>query len=266
MELIVDGARNVRDLGGKINTEKKRIKTGRIVRSSHLHYLTNDGAEYLKNYGIKKIIDLRTDDEIKNNPDPKIEGIEYIRCPILKELNIGVTPPGEVAKKPTTAAERLVNLSLIMGKGAKEWMSELYEPFVKDEFCLNAYRRFLDILKDNKEGGVLYHCTSGKDRVGVGTVLFLSALGIPREEIIADYLQTNKSIENRTQDGVKLAKELGIDEEIIKLIPSVNGVEPEYIERALSIVDSFGSVYNFLYEKLGIDEDYINELKENYLE
>ena len=261
MELIVDGARNVRDLGGKVNSDGKKIKYNRIVRSSHLHYLTESGAEYLKNYGIKKIIDLRTEDEIKNNPDPKIEGIEHIWCPIFKELTVGVTESGKKEIKPTCAAERLVNLALIMGKDAREWMTELYVPLVCDEFSQKAYRNFFDILKNNRQGCVLYHCTSGKDRVGVGTVLFLSALGIPRDEIIADYLQTNKSVEKRTQDGIKLAKELGVDKEIIDIIPSVNGVEPEYIEKAFSIIEDFGGIYEFLYKKLGIDENYINELK-----
>jgi protein-tyrosine phosphatase len=267
MELKIDGARNVRDLGGKINNKGEKIKFGRIVRSSHLSYLTDSGAKQLKNYGLKKVIDFRTEDEILNAPDYKMDGVEYLRCPILKELAVGVTPKTPTEDRESTPAERLVDLAVFMGKGAKDWMVNLYVPLVSDEFSLTHYREFFDILKDNKDGCILYHCTSGKDRVGIGTALFLSALGIPREEVIADYMQTNKSIEKRTQDGVNLAKQLGVDKEIIDIIPSIEGVEKEYIEKAFSIIDgSYDNIYDFLYDKLGIDEDYINELKNNYLE
>ena len=61
-----------------------KIKKGRIIRSSNLSVITEEDCEYLKDYGLKMIIDLRTDDEVSANPDRVIEGVKYIRCPILK--------------------------------------------------------------------------------------------------------------------------------------------------------------------------------------
>src|SRR3546814_79257 len=44
---------------------------------------------------------------------------------------------------------------------------------------------FDDLLA--KKGAVVYHCSAGQDRTGVATALVLSALGVPRDLILADY-------------------------------------------------------------------------------
>ena len=85
----------------------------------------------------------------------------------------------------------MLDFSIDLGERGKEWLAGLYIPLVSDEFCLIGYRRFLEILKDNKNGAVLYHCSAGKDRVGVGTMLFLSILGVSKEDLFRDYLFSN---------------------------------------------------------------------------
>ena len=76
-------------------------------------------------------------------------------------------------------------------KAAEEYMAGLYRNLVMDPFSRQQYRKFFGILLDQKEGAVLWHCSAGKDRVGVGTALLLSALGVPRETILADYMMVN---------------------------------------------------------------------------
>jgi protein tyrosine/serine phosphatase len=39
------------------------------------------------------------------------------------------------------------------------------------------------------------HCAAGKDRTGVVIALALSAVGVPAEEVIADYTRTDERIE-----------------------------------------------------------------------
>ena len=41
------------------------------------------------------------------------------------------------------------------------------------------------------EGTVLFHCFTGKDRTGIAAMLVLLALGVSREDAIADYMLTN---------------------------------------------------------------------------
>ena len=40
---------------------------------------------------------------------------------------------------------------------------------------------------------VIYHCSAGKDRVGILTALLLDALGTPRSVILDDYLQSQRN-------------------------------------------------------------------------
>ena len=39
---------------------------------------------------------------------------------------------------------------------------------------------------------LLFHCSAGRDRTGFGAVLVLTAFGVSREIVIADYLATNR--------------------------------------------------------------------------
>ena len=49
-----------------------------------------------------------------------------------------------------------------------------------------ALRRIVDA-----SGPLLYHCSAGKDRTGVGTAILLTILGVPRETVVNDFLLSN---------------------------------------------------------------------------
>ncbi len=265
MKIEFEGMSNVRDLGGLIGYNGRKLKMGRVIRSDNLSSATIKDAEKLQSYGLKAIIDFRTDDEIENSPDRTINGAVWIKNPILKSLTTGITR--EKPKKPLSLAEILVNFSKELGKNGVSWLASLYIPLVSDEFCLNGYRSFLNVLKDNKEGAVLYHCSAGKDRVGVGTLIFLSALGVSRQDIINDYLLTNESYASIIKEAQALGKEMGVSQEIIDTIEPLSGVDLSYINTALDVIDNtHGGMDSFLKNQLGLDEHFLDELRENYLE
>ena len=54
--------------------------------------------------------------------------------------------------------------------------------------AVKAYKQFFDILLDQEEGAILWHCSEGKDRTGLASLLILHALGVPPETIMEDYL------------------------------------------------------------------------------
>ena len=123
------------------------------------------------------------------------------------------------------------------------------------------------MLKDNKDGAVLYHCSAGKDRVGIGTLIFLSALGVSRENIIKDYLLTNESYAAAINEARMLGRTQGVSEKILDTIEPLSGVDISYIAAALDVIDNtHGGMDSFFKNQLGLDESYINELRENYLE
>ncbi|MFE2105864.1 tyrosine-protein phosphatase [Kitasatospora sp. NPDC059463] len=45
-----------------------------------------------------------------------------------------------------------------------------------------------------RPGGLLVHCAAGKDRTGWLTALLLDLLGVPAEEIVADYARTSEAL------------------------------------------------------------------------
>ena len=76
-----------------------------------------------------------------------------------------------------------------------------------------------------------------------------------------------KAIAKEQIDGaVALARERSIDPEIIDAIGIVNGVDKRFLDRAYGIITSYGSIEAFFKNALDIDEKYINEFRQNYLE
>ena len=264
MRLEFESLSNARDLGGLVGHMGRKIKMGRLIRSDNLSRLTNKDCLALKEYGLSKVVDFRTEDEIAVAQDKEIEGVEIIINPILKSLTAGIT---RKEKKTLPLEEILLNFSLDLGKGGVEWLRSLYEPLVSDEFSLNGYRSFLRVLMSNKKGAVLFHCSAGKDRVGMGTAIILSALGVDRKDIINDYLLTNESYRDVIKRTEELGRERGVSEEIISTIQPLSGVDLSYIETALSVIDTkFGGMDSFLKNQMHLDEKAISHLRDNYLE
>ena len=64
------------------------------------------------------------------------------------------------------------------------------------------------------EGATVVHCAAGKDRTGTVVAMALDVAGVPREEIVADYVLTAERIEQiigrlmpRESYGAALAKQ-----------------------------------------------------------
>ena len=206
---------------------------------------------------------MRTKTVIDNAPNVKIDGVEYVHVPIVKELDLKPVPSAAYKTRPR--AEVLLEFDLgFNGKGI-EWMKSFYRDLISP-YGLSQYRYFLDLLRKNKEGCAVFHCTAGKDRTGTGAILFLTLLGVKREDILRDYLMTNESVRDEINDVISLAREKGISEELISEFPYLNGVSEIYANMVFEKIDSYNSPNEFFKCELGIDEAFINELRENYLE
>lgn len=265
MILDLHSVQNSRDLGGLTTTDNKRVKYGRIFRTANMAMLDDRDIELLKSYNLKKVLDFRTDDVIANSPNVKIDGVEYIHIPIVKGISSRVTSKGDYENR--TMADIYLTFTMDFNGKGFEWMQNFYKNLYSSDYSLSQYKVFFDYLKDNKDGAIIFHCTAGKDRTGVGAILFLTLLGVDREQIINDYLLTNESTRNDIEKAIALGKEREIDDNILYDIPYLNGVCREYAQLVFDYIDTeCSSVNEFFKEKMGIDDDYINELKENYLE
>ena len=109
-----------------------------------------------------------------------------------------------------------------------------------------------------------FHCSGGKDRAGIMSLLVLSVLGASREAIVEDYLLTNVSRDKRYDElfarFLRLAD--GDEQRAHELVVS-HRAEPENIEAFYEAVDAeYGSWNAFMCDTLGMTDERMAELRE----
>ena len=87
---------NTRDLGGYTVKDGRTIRHYRLLRSGALGKCTeSDIRQLTEEYGLKTVVDLRTNGEKTELPDPEIEGVEFIHNPLLSDAMLGITREGQ---------------------------------------------------------------------------------------------------------------------------------------------------------------------------
>lgn len=265
----LEGMPNTRDLGGMPTKDGRHIRYKRLLRSGDLFNATDEGEKLLRgDYHLKKVIDLRTAEERKQRPDRMIDGVVYLHLPILEEKTLGITREKESDRN---VIEQVISGMLGGKKSAEEaaehYMQRMYASFLQSKFARGQYRRFFSELLDQTEGSILWHCTAGKDRAGLATVLLLTALGVEEELILADYLKVNEYARPVIELQAKLASERTGKEEAGIVVKKLFSVVPSYLEAVYAEIDSdFGSMDTFLKQEMGLDAETRQKLQKLYLE
>ena len=265
-EIILQGAPNARDLGGILTRGGHEICKNRIIRSGMLSRLNDADAKYLEDAGLKTVVDFRTSAERNQKPDRVISGAEYIICPILEDKAEGITrdkpeTEDEEAQRTVKMAQRL----MLHGGNGVEQMRSLYPIMVTAEHSVAHYRQFFEILLRHETGALLYHCTMGKDRVGVATALLLTALDVPREDIYADYLITRDRCAAGTERLVANCRRYTDDEPTLSFIRELDTVHESYLDAAFdTMTERYGGIEEFLHGQLGLDDEKLERLKYSY--
>lgn len=100
---------------------------------------------------------------------------------------------------------------------------------------------------------MLFHCSAGKDRTGFGAALLLTALGVPRDTVRADYLATNQIW--RREHALPPDTPAALRD---TLLTAHQGL----LEHALTqAVDRYGSVERLIAEGLGLDAAGLGRLR-----
>jgi len=210
--LTLDGAVNVRDLGGLPLAGGGATRPGVLVRADNLQGLSVRDVEALEALPVKLVVDLRTGEEIQlEGPGPLVGRIEHR------------------------------NRSLHPEDG------ERTDVYVDDRDEARLVRMYMRYLRDRPDsvvaalrdvaygdGAAIVHCAAGKDRTGIVVALALSAIGVERNAIVADYAATGerlKAILARLKSSPTYAEDLeGVDDD-------VHVPRPETMHRVLSLVD-----------------------------
>ncbi|MDM8214342.1 tyrosine-protein phosphatase [Enterococcus hirae] len=251
--LALEGTMNTRDLGG-YQTKNGIIKPRLLIRSDSLDQLTPQDQEYLQTIGIEKIIDFRSPAEQAANPDPIIDGIQNLSLPVF--------PTDETESK--ISPEELFQL-VLAGHTGSAIMEKVYADFINETFSRKTYQRFFEEALTSS-GGIVFHCTQGKDRTGMGAYLLLSAFQTAAAVVNDDYLQTNRYLAPRLGQMLNQAKAKGADEKILDSIRALMEARLNYLEETEKTLRAqFGTVEAFLTEGLGFANSDIKDLQKKFL-
>ena len=164
-----DACYNVRDLGGYSTKHNKQTRWRTFVRADNLARLSADGKQALIDYGVKTIIDLRSEYELDIDP-PAFSSFhgqngfpQHINLPILDEND-------------------KVGIEIINQTPA---LTEMYSIII-DRYQENIARVMKAFAKATN-GTILFHCHSGRDRTGIIAALLLSLVGVDYSTIAKDY-------------------------------------------------------------------------------
>lgn len=238
---LVKGS-NFRDLGGYPAADQKRVRWGMIYRTAANPMLTADDFSYLRQLGIKADVDLRATEERTVYPDalPARIGARYV-----------------ASDYPFSAPDDAYRV----------WLTSLAPQF----------RAVFQALLQN-DGPVTVHCSAGQDRTGVATALVLSALGVPRNVIIDDYLLSMRYRRPRVEfhkpdlaaypGNAYVAFLAAIPADALFAPPDLyDDNRVPYLDQAFDEINRrWGNVPNYLQQELGIGQVEIAKLRTVYLE
>jgi protein-tyrosine phosphatase len=179
--LELDGAVNVRDLGG-LPTEDGRVTAQRVLlRSDNLQGLSDkDVRRLVDDWGLRTVLDLRTPAEVAaEGPGPLVaEGLRHVNLDLIP----GWDPQGDNSGRIVPHEKR-----------EKNDLSHFYLGYL-DEAASSAVQA-LRVIADVDSGPVVVHCAAGKDRTGVIVAMALTVAGVVSAEIVRDYALTAERIE-----------------------------------------------------------------------
>lgn len=154
--LPITTAINPRELGGLTGLNNRKIQMHRLLRTGDLSKMSLKDRQLLKDYGVVKIIDLRSKSESISHPDPQIDGIQNISLPLSSEEG---TLGGENNLKQEAKSYNE------NPHAAFKMMCDHYRDHVIAAHDQETVRQVLKILSETEKGAVIFHCKIGRAHV-----------------------------------------------------------------------------------------------------
>lgn len=147
-----------------------------LVRSDYVGNLTASGLEAVGAYGITTVLDLRSEGEVRDKPNPFASGAgpTYLSVPLVDDPTM---------QRLGDAPEMLDRYLMMIENRGK------------------AFCAIFNAIAET-EGGVVFHCFAGKDRTGLVSAMLLAMAGVSRDAIASDFAQTDVQLATKYQQWI----------------------------------------------------------------
>lgn len=249
--LPLQGGQNFRDLGGYRTADGRTVRWRLLFRSGSMHFLTPADFAYLHRLGIHTVYDLRDNRERALEPVAWPSG----QMPQVRADDYTIDIDG-VGLNPASPMSTVEQARVTMQTSYPQLLAQYNEQF---------RRMFGELLAGHAP--LAFNCTAGKDRTGIAAALLLTALGVPRETVIEDYLLSNRYFDP--------AKVVHSDDRMLnawqRLPPDVwrayMVADRSYIVAMLKIIETHrGGAEGYFQEKLGLSRADMRQLRKMYTE
>lgn len=234
----IKGAWNFRDTGGYITKNGKSIKWKNVYRAGQLSKITEEDISYLKDLGIKTIIDLRTIRELETQPNVVMDNINDIHMPIND------------SDYCEDNCKTNKNLNEVMKNSYMYMIDKRAEKF----------GHVLKLFTSEENFPIVFHCMAGKDRTGITALLLYMIAGLDEDTIISDYTLSNYA-SSRILDYFET---FGLDRE--EMYEYAIADEKWIIDVIDYINEKYNNVEEYLISKAGLTKEEVDSIYYNLIE
>ena len=181
-DLDWDGLLNARDLGGHPTEDGGETRWGSVVRADSVRQLTDAGWQAVVDYGVRTIVDLRSDEELAEDP-PAEKPVDAVHVSFFDS-------------RPDVFEE--VEQASVAAADHASATRDVYLIFL-EHFRSNVAAA-IRAVANAPDGGVVVHCHGGKDRTGLVSAFLLRLAGVPIEEIATDYSLSEERLRTRHEE------------------------------------------------------------------
>ncbi|WP_128436790.1 tyrosine-protein phosphatase [Streptomyces cyaneus] len=252
------GVRNFRDVGGLPTVDGRRVRHGVLFRSGHLAHATEEDAAFLDSLGLHTIFDFR------NAADQKLEGPD-VELSGVRNVNLPLSDPADGAEFWKMVRDGDIDqLREILADGkAAGRMITSYRTIIKERTA--EHSQVLHALAEDSVPALM-HCAAGKDRAGLSIAVTLLALGVEREAILTDYLESNAK-HRRYKVHRSSSSVSAYSPEVMELLSPLFDARAEYLTAAFeTIEETWGGVDTYLEQALGVTPEIRERLRDRLLD
>ena len=268
--LPLAGIHNFRDYGGYAVAGGGRLRRGLLWRSGQHHEATDDDLARVDALRLVAVFDLRSDRERVTHPCRRPPGFAAT-VHFVDEAAPAFAAPrqseAESAAPHVAAARKAARPDRNRDPAAtRAGMVETYAKIAFRPGLVTAMRQLLATLA-SLDGASMVNCMAGKDRTGIAVAMVQRALGVHRDDVIADYLLTGQlgDQDARIAAGYRtFAPATGeLDPEVVR---AIMGVEAAYMESAFAAIDADPGEEAYLRDVLGVDASMREQLHSKLVE